>query len=123
MVRFSNGSAGIAFNLESNTVGIIIMGEYDDINEGDELRPTGRVASVPVGSELVGRVVDALGNPIDGKGPIAAAETYPIERIAPGVMERQNVYRPVQTGIVAIDSHDSHRARPARVDHWRSPDR
>ena len=104
LVRFSNGSAGIAFNLESNRVGIIILGEYDNINEGDELRPTGRVASVRVGAALVGRVVDALGNPIDGKGPIAAADSYPVERIAPGVMERQNVFRPVQTGIVAIDS-------------------
>ena len=104
MVRFNNGAAGIAFNLESDKVGIIIMGEYDDINEGDELRPTGRVASVQVGSALVGRVVDALGNPVDGKGPIASEDAYPIERIAPGVMERQNVFRPVQTGIVAIDS-------------------
>ncbi len=104
LVRFANGSAGIAFNLESDNVGIIIMGVYDDINEGDEVRPTGRVASVPVGESLVGRVVDALGNPLDGKGPVSTNEQFPIERIAPGVMERQNVYRPVQTGIVAIDS-------------------
>jgi F-type H+-transporting ATPase subunit alpha len=104
LVRFNNGSAGIAFNLEKDNVGVIIMGEYGDINEGDEVRPTGKVASVPVGIGMVGRVVDALGNPVDGKGVIESSESYLIERIAPGVMERQNVYRPVQTGIIAIDS-------------------
>lgn len=104
LVRFSNGVAGIAFNLEKDNVGIIIMGEYDDIQEGDEVRPTGRIASVPVGMGLVGRVVNALGEPIDGKGPLASSEYYNIERIAPGVMERRNVDRPVQTGIIAIDS-------------------
>jgi F-type H+-transporting ATPase subunit alpha len=104
LVRFSNGVAGIAFNLEADNVGVIIMGEYDTINEGDEVRPLGRIASVPVGMGLVGRVVNALGEPVDGRGPVDATEYYNIERIAPGVMERQNVYRPVQTGIVAIDS-------------------
>ncbi len=104
LVRFQNGVAGIAFNLEKDNVGIIIMGEYDTIQEGDEVRPTGRIASVPVGKGLVGRVVDALGSPIDGKGPVAAAEYYNIERIAPGVMARRNVFRPVQTGILAIDA-------------------
>ncbi|HLU09981.1 MAG TPA: F0F1 ATP synthase subunit alpha [Oceanobacillus sp.] len=104
LVRFSNGVAGIAFNLEVDNVGIIIMGEYDTINEGDEVRPLGRIASVPVGMGLVGRVVNALGEPVDGRGPIDATEYYNIERIAPGVMERRNVYRPVQTGIVAIDA-------------------
>lgn len=104
LVRFSNGVPGIAFNLETDNVGIIIMGEYDTIQEGDEVRPLGRIASVPVGMGLVGRVVDALGNPLDGKGPINATEFYNIERIAPGVIERRNVYRPVQTGLVAIDS-------------------
>jgi F-type H+-transporting ATPase subunit alpha len=103
-VEFSNGSAGIAFNLESDNVGVIIMGEYDTINEGDEVRTLGRIASVPVGEGLVGRVVDALGNPVDGKGPVKFTEYYPVERIAPGVMERRNVDRPVQTGIIAIDS-------------------
>lgn len=103
LVEFSNGSAGIAFNLETDSVGVIIMGEYDDINEGDEVRSLGRIASIPVGEAMVGRVVDALGNPVDGKGPISG-EYYPVERIAPGVMARQNVFRPVQTGIVAIDS-------------------
>src|SRR5664279_1468292 len=103
LVRFSNGAAGIAFNLETNVVGIIIMGEYDTINEGDEVRPLGRIASVPVGMGLVGRVVNALGEPVDGRGPVASTEFYNIERIAPGVMQRRNVYQPVQTGIVAID--------------------
>jgi F-type H+-transporting ATPase subunit alpha len=104
LVRFENGTPGIAFNLEKDNVGIIIMGEYDTINEGDEVRPLGRIASVPVGMGLVGRVVDALGNPVDGKGPVQSTEYYNIERIAPGVMQRRNVYRPVQTGIIAIDS-------------------
>lgn len=104
LVRFQNGTAGIAFNLERSNVGVIIMGAYDEIQEGDQVSPMGRIASVPVGEAMVGRVVDALGNPIDGKGPIAAKEFYNIERIAPGVMERQSVNRPVQTGILAIDS-------------------
>ena len=104
LVRFSNGVAGIAFNLEADNIGVIILGEYDTINEGDEVRPLGRIASVPVGMGLVGRVVNALGEPVDGRGPIDATEYYNIERIAPGVMQRRNVYRPVQTGIVAIDS-------------------
>ncbi len=104
LVRFENGVAGIAFNLEKNNVGVIIMGEFDEIQEGDEVRPQGRIASIPVGANMVGRVVDALGNPLDGKGPIAQDEFYNIERIAPGVIERQNVYRAVQTGIIAIDS-------------------
>ncbi|KXK25410.1 MAG: ATP synthase subunit alpha [Chloroflexi bacterium OLB15] len=104
LVRFSNGSAGIAFNLEKDNVGIIVMGEYDTINENDEVRPLGRIASVPVGMGMVGRVVNALGEPIDGRGPIESTEYYNIERIAPGVMQRKNVGRPVQTGIAAIDA-------------------
>jgi len=104
LVRFANGVTGIAFNLEKDNVGIIILGEYDTIKEGAEVRPLGRIASVPVGMGLVGRVVDALGNPVDGRGPVTTREIYNIERIAPGVMERRNVFRPVQTGIMAIDS-------------------
>jgi F-type H+-transporting ATPase subunit alpha len=104
LVRFSNGVAGIAFNLEKDNIGVIILGEYDTINEGDEVRPTGRIASVPVGMGLVGRVVNALGEPVDGRGPIEATEYFNIEKIAPGVMERKNVSRPVQTGIAAIDA-------------------
>jgi len=104
LVRFNNGTPGIAFNLEKDNVGVIIMGEYDTIQEGDEVRPLGRIASVPVGMGMVGRVVDALGNPVDGKGSIVASDYYNIERIAPGVIERKNVFSPVQTGVIAIDS-------------------
>ena len=104
LVRFQNGTTGIAFNLEADNVGVIIMGDYDTIQEGDEVRPLGRIASVPVGMGLVGRVVDALGNPLDGKGAVASTEFYNIERIAPGVMERRSVDRPVQSGILAIDA-------------------
>jgi F-type H+-transporting ATPase subunit alpha len=104
LVRFQNGVAGIAFNLEKENVGVIIMGDYNDIQEGDSVSPLGRIASVPVGKGLLGRVVDALGTPVDGKGALEFTEYYDIERIAPGVMQRKSVGRPVQTGIVAIDS-------------------
>ena len=105
LVRFENGTNGIAFNLERDSVGVIIMGEYDTIQEGNEVRPLGRIASVPVGMGMVGRVVNPLGEPLDGRGPIEATEYYNIERIAPGVMERRNVNRPVQTGIMTIDAN------------------
>ena len=102
LVAFPNGAMGVAFNLERDNVGIIIAGDYLGINEGDEVRATGRIASVPVGEELLGRVVDALGNPIDGRGPINASGGFvPLEVIAPGVMERKNVDRPVQTGLLS----------------------
>jgi F-type H+/Na+-transporting ATPase subunit alpha len=105
LVEFTkNGTLGLAFNLEEDSVGVIIMGEYTDIEEGDEVRATGRIASVPVGPALVGRVVNALGHPIDGKGPIATDNTRPIERIAPGVVLRQDVDTPLQTGLKSIDS-------------------
>ena len=104
LVEFQNGVAGIAFNLEKDNVGVIIMGAYDDIQEGDSVSALNRIASVPVGMGMVGRVVDALGEPIDGRGPIQFDEYYNIERIAPGVMERRSVDRPVQTGILAIDT-------------------
>jgi len=100
----SEGIKGLAFNLEADNVGIIIMGEYADIEEGDTVRGTGRIVSVPVGEGLVGRVVNALGEPIDGRGPIPADRYRPIERIAPNVVTRQSVDTPVQTGIKAIDS-------------------
>jgi F-type H+-transporting ATPase subunit alpha len=104
LVRFEDSTMGIAFNLEEDSVGVIIMGDYTGISEGDEVRGTGQIASVPVGEALVGRVVNALGQPIDGKGPINTTARLPVERIAPGVIERKNVDRPVQTGIRAIDA-------------------
>ncbi|CAG1012671.1 MAG: F0F1 ATP synthase subunit alpha [Anaerolinea sp.] len=104
LVEFPNGVLGIAFNLETDNVGVIILGDYTDIREGDEVRGTGRIASVPVGKELIGRVVNPLGQPLDGKGPINASEYYNVERIAPGVIERKDVDTPVQTGILSIDA-------------------
>jgi len=104
MVEFPNGVFGLAFNLEENSVGVIILGEYLDIHEGDEVRSTGRLLSVPVGEALLGRVIDPLGNPLDGGGPIVTAQRRPVEIIAPGVAERQPVKEPLQTGIKAIDS-------------------
>jgi len=104
LVEFSSGVAGLALNLEPDNVGIVVMGDYSGIAVGDEVRATGRIASVPVGDAMIGRVVDALGNPIDGKGPIRTSRTMPLERIAPGVIERKGVDTPVQTGIMSIDS-------------------
>jgi F-type H+-transporting ATPase subunit alpha len=104
LVQFQNGVMGIAFNLEKDAVGVIIMGSYDEIIEGIPVRGTGRIASVPVGEALIGRVVNALGEPVDGKGSIAATGFRPVERIAAGVVERQDVDTPVQTGIKPIDS-------------------
>ncbi|MCC7130196.1 MAG: F0F1 ATP synthase subunit alpha [Anaerolineae bacterium] len=104
LVQFANGVKGIAFNLERDNVGIIIMGEYSEIEEGMEVRSTGRIASVPVGEGLIGRVVNALGEPVDGKGIIKFDHYRPMERIAPGVIARKDVDTPVQTGLKAIDA-------------------
>ncbi|MCJ7708879.1 MAG: F0F1 ATP synthase subunit alpha, partial [Anaerolineales bacterium] len=104
LVQFANGVMGIAFNLESDAVGVIIMGDYGGVGEGMQVRGTGRIASVPVGDGLIGRVVNALGKPLDGKGAIRSEAFRPIERIAPGVVQRKDVDTPVQTGIKAIDS-------------------
>ncbi len=104
LVQFSNGVMGTAFNLEKDSVGVIIMGEYSGIIEGMTVLGTGRIASVPVGDAMIGRVVNALGEPIDDKGPIATTGFRPIERIAPGVVQRQDVDTPVQTGIKSIDA-------------------
>src|SRR5438094_1186436 len=105
MVEFSRtGVRGLAFNLEENSVGVIILGEYLEIAEGDEVRATGELLRVPVGDAIVGRVVDPLGNPKDGKGPIVTDLSRPVEAIAPGVAGRQPVNQPLQTGIKAIDS-------------------
>ncbi len=104
LVQFANGVMGIAFSLEKDNVGVIIMGDYAAIEEGMTVRSTGRIASVPVGDGMVGRVVNALGEPVDGKGPIKASGFRPIERIASGVVQRKDVDTPVQTGLKAIDA-------------------
>ncbi len=104
MVEFSGGIRGQVFNLEEHSVGVIILGDYLEIAEGDEVRSTGALLSVPVGDAVVGRVIDPLGNPLDGKGPIVATESRPVEHLAPGVAGRQPVKQPLQTGIKAIDS-------------------
>jgi F-type H+-transporting ATPase subunit alpha len=103
MIEFPGGVFGLALNLERDSVGAVILGRYEHISEGDKVRCTGRILEVPVGEALLGRVVDALGSPIDGKGPIAATETSPIEKIAPGVISRKSVSQPVQTGLKSID--------------------
>ncbi|MCE7913261.1 MAG: F0F1 ATP synthase subunit alpha [Nitrosomonas sp. PRO4] len=104
MLEFSDNTFGLALNLERDSVGAVIMGAYEHIREGDAVKCTGRILEVPVGDGLLGRVVNALGQPIDGKGPIAAARTEPIEKIAPGVIWRQSVDQPVQTGLKSVDS-------------------
>ncbi|WP_053218098.1 F0F1 ATP synthase subunit alpha [Virgibacillus senegalensis] len=104
LVEFSNGVMGMAQNLEESNVGIVILGPYQEIREGDEVRRTGRIMQVPVGDELLGRVVNPLGQPVDGKGPIETGKTRPIESPAPGVMDRKSVHEPLQTGIKAIDA-------------------
>ncbi len=104
LLAFPHDVAGIAMNLEEDQVGVVLLGEYTEIKEGDEVKRTGRIASVPVGSALVGRVVNALGQPIDDKGPIAAQAFNAVERIAPGVIDRQPVREPMATGLKAIDA-------------------
>ncbi|MGH8568029.1 MAG: F0F1 ATP synthase subunit alpha, partial [Gammaproteobacteria bacterium] len=104
MIEFPGNVYGLALNLERDSVGAVIMGAYEHIKEGDVVRCTKRILEVPVGDALLGRVVDALGNPVDGKGPVKATATSPIEKIAPGVITRQSVSQPVQTGLKAIDS-------------------
>ena len=104
LLDFGNGIMGMAFNLEEETVGALILGDYTSLSEGDQVRTTGRIVEVPVGDALIGRVVNPLGEPIDGKGPIETKKSRPIERIAPGVIVRQPVDTPLQTGIKAIDS-------------------
>jgi F-type H+-transporting ATPase subunit alpha len=104
MLEFTHGVFGIALNLEEDSVGAVLLGEYTEIKEGDIVKRTGRIISVPVGEEMLGRVVNALGQPIDGKGPITTNTFKPIERIAPGVVDRQPVREPLQTGLKAIDA-------------------
>jgi F-type H+-transporting ATPase subunit alpha len=104
MLEFPHGVFGIALNLEEESVGTVLLGEFKAIKEGDQVKRTGRIISVPVGDEMLGRVVNALGQPIDGKGPIVTDQFLPIERIAPGVVDRQSVKEPIQTGLKAIDA-------------------
>ncbi|HEC14733.1 MAG TPA: F0F1 ATP synthase subunit alpha, partial [Rhodospirillales bacterium] len=104
MVEFPGGTYGIALNLERDSVGVVAMGEYEHISEGDQVRCTGRILEVPIGPALLNRVVDALGSPIDGKGPIETDLTAPVEKVAPGVISRQSVSQPLQTGLKSIDS-------------------
>src|SRR5512142_2156691 len=104
MLEFEHGVVGLAFNLEEDVVGAALFGDWEKVSEGEPVRRSGRVASVPVGEGLLGRVVDPLGNPLDGRGPVESSETRPLEFKAPGVVARQPVKEPLQTGIKAIDS-------------------
>src|SRR5690606_9139908 len=104
MLEFPGNTFGLALNLERDSVGAVVLGEYEHISEGDTVKCTGRILEVPVGPELLGRVVNALGEPIDGKGPLNAKKTDKIEKVAPGVIWRKSVDQPVQTGLKAIDS-------------------
>src|SRR5881275_220038 len=104
MLDFGNGVTGLALNLEETEVGAIILGDYTKVEEGGEVRTTGKLLQVPVGKAMLGRVVDALGLPLDGKGPIKAETAYPVEKIAPGIIRRKSVSQPVQTGIMAVDA-------------------
>jgi F-type H+-transporting ATPase subunit alpha len=104
LVEFKGGVRGMALNLEADNVGVCVFGEVESVREGDEVKRTGQIASVPVGEALCGRIVDALGNPIDGGPPIKASEVRPIELKAPGIIDRQDVKEPLQTGIKVIDA-------------------
>ena len=106
LIQFPHDVSGIAMNLEEDQVGAVLLGDFAEIKEGDEVRRTRRIMSVPVGEALLGRVVNALGAPIDGKGPIATTEFIPLERIAPGVIDRQPVREPMATGLKASDMAD-----------------
>jgi len=104
MIDLGHGITGLALNLDETEVGVIILGDYTQLEEGDEVRATGKLLQVPVGKGLLGRVVNTLGEPLDGKGPVTSDTAYPVEKTAPGIMKRQKVSQPVQTGIMAIDA-------------------
>src|SRR6478736_2910717 len=104
MLDFGNGITGLALNLDETEVAAIILGDYTRLREGDEVRATGRLLEVPVGKGLLGRVVNTLGEPLDGKGPITSDVSYPVEKLAPGIIKRKPISQPVQTGIMAIDA-------------------
>ena len=104
MIDMGHGITGLALNLEETEVAIVVLGDYTELEEGDEVRSTGKLLEVPVGKNLLGRVVDILGNPVDGKGPIKCDAAYPVEKVAPGIIRRRSVNQPVQTGIMPIDA-------------------
>src|SRR3974377_1620318 len=104
MLDLGHGITGLALNLEETEVGVIILGDYTELEEGDEVRTTGKILQVPVGKGLLGRVVNTLGQPLDGKGPIKSDVAYPVEKLAPGIIRRRSVNQPVQTGIMPIDA-------------------
>ncbi len=103
IVQFENDVFGLALNLEEDTVGVVILGDYLGIKEGDEVKSTGRIVEVPVGQEMIGRVLNPLGQPVDGKGNIKSSDTIEVEKIAPGVVERESVNQPVQFGVKVVD--------------------
>ena len=119
LIEFEGGVSGMALNLERDSVGVVIFGDYKQLAEGGVAKCTGKILEVPVGPELVGRVVDALGNPIDGKGPIKSKLTSPVEKVAPGVMTRKPVDEPVQIGLKAVDSMVPIGRGQKRIDYWR----
>src|SRR4029079_17729890 len=104
MIDLGKGVTGLALNLDETEVGVVVLGDYTQLKEGDEARTTGKVLQVPVGKGLLGRVVNVLGEPLDGKGPVKSEVSYPVEKIAPGIIRRRSVSQPVQTGIMAIDA-------------------
>src|SRR5688500_3205061 len=104
MLDVGNGIVGLALNLEETEVGAIILGDYTSVKEGQEVRTTGKLLQVPVGKGLLGRVVNSLGEPVDGKGPVKSEAAYPVEKIAPGIIKRRSVSQPVQTGIMSVDA-------------------
>ena len=104
LLDFPHDVRGMVLNLEEDNVGAVLFGEYEKIAEGDTVRRSGQIASVPVGDGMIGRVVNSLGEAVDGRGPIASSETYPVERIAPGIVARKGVHEPLQTGVKAIDA-------------------
>src|SRR5580693_1840120 len=104
LLAFPHGIAGLAMNLEEDQVGAVLLGDYTELKEGEEVKRTGKILSVPVGDAMIGRVVDALGAPIDGKGPVASSASLPVERLAPGIIDRQPVREPMATGLKAIDA-------------------
>ena len=118
MIEFPGETFGLALNLEQDSVGAVVLGDYTHISEGAEVKTTGKILEVPVGEGLLGRVVNSLGEPVDGKGPIESKQSAPIEKVAPGVISRQSVDQPVQTGLKAIDAMVSNWKGTKRADYW-----